>query len=362
MRKVKEIKADKGIARIFFESEWEEYQVFFYNPDGDYVLNADFYTDDKQDAIDTAKMVLETLDARKTDLFVKDIKAGDKVVFKAHKNNTWRDNAGFDLIETRVVQMVCRCNKTHRAYLTVRCYGDQYYRVYAQEIIPTLKAPEPVDQKQVVSDLDEALEDCSKTRDRAHSSIMYAIEYCEKTGIGHKNPSDAAAAVNSHIERKEKDLVANAVQALGMSPDQVRDVIADRRAERMKGIKARTFAGHSLDYWVAYCSAFGSFLDLVDAKGGYFPSLDVSDEKRLFIADCYDEYQRARGDDRRAYRYGKPPKTEKPDSGGFITCSCGTPVYANEFGAGWSDTCHFCGAVLSARPEGDGKFSVVISE
>lgn len=45
-------------------------------------------------------------------------------------------------------------------------------------------------------------------------------------------------------------------------------------------------------------TGFTSFADLLDARGGYFPSLDVSSPERLAIADAYDRAQEARGDER----------------------------------------------------------------
>lgn len=50
-------------------------------------------------------------------------------------------------------------------------------------------------------------------------------------------------------------------------------------------------------------SAFENFRDLVEALGGYRPSIDVSDLRRRRLADLYDYYQEMMGDSRRAYRY-----------------------------------------------------------
>lgn len=53
-------------------------------------------------------------------------------------------------------------------------------------------------------------------------------------------------------------------------------------------------------------TAFGSFAELVDAHPGYRPSLEVADEDLEDLADAYDAEMEARGDPRRAYRYGRP--------------------------------------------------------
>jgi len=52
-------------------------------------------------------------------------------------------------------------------------------------------------------------------------------------------------------------------------------------------------------------TAFESFNALLDAKGGYRPSLDCSYAVFRYLASMYDHSQQLRGDDRRAYRYNK---------------------------------------------------------
>lgn len=61
-----------------------------------------------------------------------------------------------------------------------------------------------------------------------------------------------------------------------------------------------------LDRITRAISGFDSFEDLLNAKGGYRPTIMisrypfVSDER--FLADQYDIYQAERGDNRRVYR------------------------------------------------------------
>lgn len=64
----------------------------------------------------------------------------------------------------------------------------------------------------------------------------------------------------------------------------------------------------SLDKITTENSAFKSFDAMLNASGGYRPSIEVASvdgwEDRVILADAYDEAMEARGDDRRAYRYG----------------------------------------------------------
>lgn len=61
------------------------------------------------------------------------------------------------------------------------------------------------------------------------------------------------------------------------------------------------------DQLTAKHTAFSTMQDLLEAKGGYFPSLraqsaDTDREELGLLADAYDAYQAARGDSRRAHR------------------------------------------------------------
>jgi hypothetical protein len=49
-------------------------------------------------------------------------------------------------------------------------------------------------------------------------------------------------------------------------------------------------------------TAFSSFSGLVNAKGGYRPTLRNDDPEVWALAEMYDEYQACQGDARRAYR------------------------------------------------------------
>ena len=55
-------------------------------------------------------------------------------------------------------------------------------------------------------------------------------------------------------------------------------------------------------------SAFRSFEELLTAKGEYTPSLNRGRVDARTLADLYDDAQRARGDGRRAHRFGNPTR------------------------------------------------------
>lgn len=48
-------------------------------------------------------------------------------------------------------------------------------------------------------------------------------------------------------------------------------------------------------------TAFATFQALLEAPGGYFPSLQPNTDRTRFLARCYNECQAARGDSRRAF-------------------------------------------------------------
>lgn len=57
--------------------------------------------------------------------------------------------------------------------------------------------------------------------------------------------------------------------------------------------------------FVQFWTALDSLDSLLQAEGGYRPSLDQRDPIMVVIADAYDLEQAKRGDPRRAYRYGR---------------------------------------------------------
>ncbi len=68
-------------------------------------------------------------------------------------------------------------------------------------------------------------------------------------------------------------------------------------------IVTRCGAWNRFDELASRHTAFTDSLDLVNAAGGFWPSLDVSYPECKELADLYDAYQEHRGDHRRAHRY-----------------------------------------------------------
>ena len=58
-----------------------------------------------------------------------------------------------------------------------------------------------------------------------------------------------------------------------------------------------------IDDLIAHNSGFSSLDDMLNARGGYRHSCDVSRLEMELIADAYDAAQTDRGDERRAFRY-----------------------------------------------------------
>lgn len=63
----------------------------------------------------------------------------------------------------------------------------------------------------------------------------------------------------------------------------------------------------SIDTLIRANTAFLSLEEMLNAGGRYRPSCDMREPVMVAIADAYDGAQEARGDERRAYRYGVPP-------------------------------------------------------
>jgi len=60
----------------------------------------------------------------------------------------------------------------------------------------------------------------------------------------------------------------------------------------------------NLDQLTVKHTAFPGFADLLNAGGGYRPSLGTSKSvEKTMLADAYDKAQEQRGDDRKAFRF-----------------------------------------------------------
>jgi len=81
--------------------------------------------------------------------------------------------------------------------------------------------------------------------------------------------------------------------------------LATLEAEHQKNEEARQAnILQNLDALTVANSAFGSFAALVNAGGDYRPTIDCGSYDRRELANGYDEFQRSRNDERRAYRTG----------------------------------------------------------
>lgn len=45
-------------AKVYHDTEWQEYRVKFYGTNGEYFSHADYHTDNKEDALETARVQL----------------------------------------------------------------------------------------------------------------------------------------------------------------------------------------------------------------------------------------------------------------------------------------------------------------
>lgn len=86
-----------------------------------------------------------------------------------------------------------------------------------------------------------------------------------------------------------------------------RDVFGELHSGVAKTREAASIAaahfGHNREELTATQTAFDNFDDLLNAAGGYRPSLKVSQPDIRALADAYDMFQARRGDPRRASRF-----------------------------------------------------------
>lgn len=86
----------------------------------------------------------------------------------------------------------------------------------------------------------------------------------------------------------------------------------------------------NVDALIRSNTAFRDLADMLNAAGSYRPSCDVSQPVMRQIADAYDAAQEARGDDRRAYRYGDPKQRAWTDAPAKLSKGDGGRVWANQ--------------------------------
>lgn len=110
--------------------------------------------------------------------------------------------------------------------------------------------------------------------------------------------------------KDQRTAMADAVHQVWMMAHDLKSVAEEQRGNgdnKAHLTEVRGLNQNKRDQLDAICSrdtAFPTFFDLVDAKGDYRPSIDLSITSMRLLADAYDNFQEDRGDDRRAYRYG----------------------------------------------------------
>ena len=77
-------------------------------------------------------------------------------------------------------------------------------------------------------------------------------------------------------------------------------------------------------------TGFRDLADMLNAAGSYRPSCDMRQPAMRQIADAYDAAQEARGDVRRAYRYGDEQPRAWSDAPAKLAVGDGGRVWANQ--------------------------------
>ena len=60
LRLINTVEDNNNTAKVYRDSDWNEYRVKFFT-DGVHQVDADYHTDDKQDAISTAESIVKQL-------------------------------------------------------------------------------------------------------------------------------------------------------------------------------------------------------------------------------------------------------------------------------------------------------------
>jgi hypothetical protein len=106
-------------------------------------------------------------------------------------------------------------------------------------------------------------------------------------------PGRRITAIRRRFEMEAHGLGYNTKQ-IGQQWNDVKD---------MAKLEAGAGAGPNIDALVKKNTGFATMDEMLNAQGGYFPSLYVFRPELKIIADEYDRLQEARGDNRRAFRH-----------------------------------------------------------
>lgn len=111
-------------------------------------------------------------------------------------------------------------------------------------------------------------------------------------------------------QQRFQELAKAFALAHGHSPTETGRIVADQRvvAHGWSGY-ARRYRPEVLDWIVAEVSAYPTFEALLNAPGGYYPTMRIDvDWRMLPLADAYDAGQEERDDRRRAFRTMPEPE------------------------------------------------------
>ena len=62
LRKIGKVVGPKGHCIVKYDVDWQGYRCQFYNESGDWIENADYFTDDRDDAFETAEQMVGNKD------------------------------------------------------------------------------------------------------------------------------------------------------------------------------------------------------------------------------------------------------------------------------------------------------------
>lgn len=111
-------------------------------------------------------------------------------------------------------------------------------------------------------------------------------------------------------QQRFQELAKAFAESHGHLPTETGRIVADQRvvAHGWSGY-ARRFRSEILDWIVSEVSNYPTFDALLDAAGGYYPTMRIDvDWRMLPLADAYDAGQEERADRRRAFRTMPEPE------------------------------------------------------
>lgn len=110
----KKAKRSKPSTKIVRDEEWDEYQVYLFDDDGEVLPNATYHTDDKEDAEDTAKEMIKHYDklSKKQKMTLDEIEGSDPDDYRGRSKVKKRPRKKVtlgDILEEAAEQGVITC-------------------------------------------------------------------------------------------------------------------------------------------------------------------------------------------------------------------------------------------------------------